>query len=148
MRTLFGLLLFFFISLDAVGQEAAPTIPVKKIENIEKLVKKINENKKLSKQSPNGNDPTRGAFKFTYYYFPKKEVQKIQYQFLSDTSNLKTLFYDNNELIKVEDSGLSYYYVDGLFYNSTGMRVDSAELKDILKFQEGLKHDILNFMLK
>ncbi len=148
MKIFLTIVAFLFALQNITGQETPPNLHTRQIQKINSITERTDKSKKLSKKSPNGNDPKIGPFSFTYYYIPNNEVQKIECQFANDTSGMKTFYYLKNELIKIIDQDNSYYFIDGSLYNNQGIAVESSSLTDLAKFQEGLKKDIITFMLR
>jgi hypothetical protein len=148
MKTILSIAMFLVVFTKISGQDVSLNSTLKKIRKINSTTERTDDNKKLSKKSPNGTDPELGSFSFTFYYIPNKEVRKIECRFTNDTSAIKIFYYLNNDLIKIIDGETQYYFIDTSFVNNRGLATDTVDLNNLVKFQEGLKHDIITFMLK
>lgn len=95
-------------------------------------------NKALTQNLLNG-DLLWGKFQANCYFtYPAKAVAKTEYFFENKAAGKKTFYYSNDNLVKINDNGVIYYYLNRLF-DKDGRPVNRSKEEELLFFSQESK---------
>lgn len=139
MRVILSIILFT-LCVTVFGQDSAFKEQKRFIDSI---VTNIDTSKDLKDKETEGNDSVFGNYIGNVFYRPlNKTSVKIESIYLFDTIGSKVFHYNNDNLIRVMDNKVIYYCLNEFLFNDLGMKVQTAEAINLLRFQKSFINQI------
>jgi hypothetical protein len=141
---LFILVLFFSFRLSA--QSAADTGFVHQKLVIDSIVQSIEGNKLLTHILATG-DLMWGQFKGNCYYIVGSGmISKMECFFADSSAGKKVMYYKDNELLRIIDKGVTYYFAGTKLFYADGRPVKPYIARDMVFFAQEANKLMLNVL--
>ena len=140
------LLLIVFISFRISAQSSADTSFAHQKLVIDSLVQSIESNKLLTHILATG-DLMWGQFKGNcYYVVGSGMISKMECFFADSSAGKKVMYYKDNELLRIVDKGVPYYFAGAKLFYGDGRQVKPYIARDMVFFAQEANKLMLNVL--
>ena len=140
------LLVVLFISFHVSAQSSADTSFAHQKQVIDSIVQSIEGNKLLTHILATG-DLMWGQFKGNCYYIVGSGmISKMECFFADSNAGKKVLYYKDNELLRIVDKGVPYYFARAKLFYADGRLVRPHIARDMVFFAQEANKLMLNVL--
>ena len=128
------------VSLNSYSQDSFDDVFFHQKRNIDSLTKKIDTDHELFERAIIGRDSIYGSFEGSYRYYPNdKQICKIVFHFLSDSSGVKVFYFHNDSLVKLINKKTILYCISSVLVKDSSEEDKTSEAAYFLFFANNHK---------